>query len=37
MIACVDADYDYLVQGATEVSRTLISSPYILHTYAYAI
>ena len=37
MIACVDADYDYLVQGATEISRTLISSPYILHTYAYAI
>ena len=37
MIACVDADYDYLVQGATEISRTLISSPFILHTYAYAI
>ena len=37
MIACVDADYDYLMQGATEISRTLLSSPYILHTYAYAI
>lgn len=37
MIACVDADYDYLVQGATGVSRALLSSPYILHTYAYAI
>ena len=37
MIACVDADYDYLMQGATEVSRTLLSSPYIMHTYAYAI
>lgn len=37
MIACVDADYDYLMQGATEVSRTLLSSPFILHTYAYAI
>ena len=37
MIACVDADYDYLVQGATEISRTLLSSPFILHTYAYAI
>jgi len=37
MIACVDADYDYLVQGSTEISRTLLSSPYILHTYAYAI
>jgi len=37
MIACVDADYDYLMQGATEVSRTLLNSKYILHTYAYAI
>ena len=37
MIACVDADYDYLMQGATEYSRQLISNPYILHTYAYAI
>ncbi|MBP5394130.1 MAG: DUF4435 domain-containing protein [Bacteroidaceae bacterium] len=37
MIACVDADYDYLMQGATEISRTLLSSPFILHTYAYAI
>lgn len=37
MIACVDADYDYLMQGATECSRQLISNPYILHTYAYAI
>ena len=37
MIACVDADYDYLMQGATPISRTLLSSPFILHTYAYAI
>ncbi len=37
MIACVDADYDWLLQGHTEVSRLLCSSPYILHTYAYAI
>lgn len=37
MIACVDADYDYLMQGATPISQTLLSSPYILHTYAYAI
>ena len=34
---CVDADYDYLMQGATPISQTLLSSPYILHTYAYAI
>ena len=37
MIACVDSDYDYLMQGATESSRRLINNPYVLHTYAYAI
>ena len=30
MIACVDADYDYLMQGATPISQTLLSSPFIL-------
>ena len=37
MIACVDADYDYLLQGATEQSRWVLSSPYVFHTYVYAI
>ena len=37
MIACVDSDYDYLLQGTSECSRKLINNPYILHTYAYAI
>ncbi len=37
MIACVDSDYDYLLQGATATSRRLIGNRYILHTYAYAI
>ncbi|MBQ0158215.1 MAG: DUF4435 domain-containing protein [Bacteroidales bacterium] len=37
MIACVDADYDYLMQGATPMSRLLCTSPYVLHTRAYAI
>ena len=37
MIACVDSDYDYLLQGKTSTSRRIISSPYVLHTYAYAI
>jgi len=37
MIACVDADYDYLIQGKTPVSQEIISNPYVLHTYAYAI
>ena len=37
MIACVDSDYDYLLQGATSTSRRIIESPFVLHTYAYAI
>ncbi|MCR5130299.1 MAG: DUF4435 domain-containing protein [Prevotella sp.] len=37
MIACVDADYDYLSQGANETSSQILNNPYILHTYAYSI
>jgi hypothetical protein len=37
MIACVDADYDYLLQGATSQSHKVLDSPYVFHTYAYAI
>ena len=37
MIACVDADYDYLLQGITENSRAVIECPYVFHTYVYAI
>lgn len=37
MIACVDADYDYLMQGHTPYSRAMLDNPYIFHTYAYAI
>lgn len=37
MIACVDADYDYLLQGATHSSRQVLDSPYVFHTYVYAI
>jgi hypothetical protein len=37
MIACVDADYDYLLQGATETSEKVCHSPYVFHTYVYAI
>ncbi len=37
MIACVDADYDYLMQGVTETSKKVISNPYVFHTYVYAI
>ena len=37
MIACVDADYDYLMQGITPTSQQLRESPYVFHTYVYAI
>lgn len=37
MIACVDADYDYLLQGATTQSKKVLNSPYVFHTYVYAI
>lgn len=37
MIACVDADYDYLIQGATPVSQEILEEKSIFHTYAYAI
>jgi len=37
VIACVDADYDYLLQGVTETSRQILENPFIFHTYAYAI
>lgn len=37
MIACVDADFDYLLQGASPVSRQMLASPYIFHTYVYAV
>ena len=37
MIACVDADYDYLIQGRTHQSKRVLESPYVFHTYVYAI
>lgn len=37
MIACVDADYDYVAQGATLSSKAILENPYIFHSYAYAI
>lgn len=37
MIACVDADYDYLLRDATPTSREVNHNPYVFHTYAYAI
>ncbi len=37
LIACVDSDYDFLLQDSTNLSRTINTSKYIFHTYAYAI
>lgn len=37
MIACVDADYDWLMQDKTDFSRRMNSNPFVFHTYAYAI
>ena len=34
---CVDSDYDFLLQGATGMSRKINSNPYIFQTYGYAI
>lgn len=37
MIACVDADLDYLLQRQTPSSEKMLSNPYVIHTYAYSI
>ncbi|MBQ6966232.1 MAG: DUF4435 domain-containing protein [Bacteroidaceae bacterium] len=37
MIACVDADLDYLLQRSTPSSLRMLSNPYVVHTYAYSI
>ena len=37
LIACVDSDYDFLLQGRTSLSRKINRNPYIFQTYGYAI
>ncbi|MDE7166080.1 MAG: DUF4435 domain-containing protein [Bacteroidaceae bacterium] len=37
LIGCVDADYDYLMQGTTAASREMLENPYVFHTYVYSI
>lgn len=37
MIACVDADYDWLLQDTTDTSRFINHSPFVVHTFVYAI
>lgn len=37
LIACVDSDYDFLIQETTVTSRKINRNRYIFQTYAYAI
>jgi hypothetical protein len=37
LIACVDSDYDFLLQEHTATSRKINRNPYIFQTYGYAI
>lgn len=37
LIACVDSDYDYLMQENTDLAREINTNPYIIQTYTYAI
>lgn len=37
LIACVDSDYDFLLQESTATSRKINRSRYVFQTYAYAI
>ncbi|MBR5849845.1 MAG: DUF4435 domain-containing protein [Alistipes sp.] len=36
LLLCVDSDFDYLFEGATEQARAVNDTPYLFHTYAYA-
>jgi hypothetical protein len=33
----VDSDYDWLLQGVTQTSKEIISNPFVIQTYTYAI
>jgi hypothetical protein len=37
LLLCVDSDYDYLFDGATEQSEKIKHNPFIFQTYAYSI
>lgn len=36
LLLCMDADFDYLMQGATEQSQQVNGSPFLFHTFTYA-
>lgn len=37
LIACVDADYDYMLDGNGYTSQIMKENPFVFHTYVYAI
>lgn len=37
LLLCLDSDYDYLLNGATQQSAVIKRNPYIFQTYTYAI
>ena len=36
MLLCMDSDFDYLFDDEDEVSRLIVESPHMFHTYTYA-
>ena len=36
LLLCMDSDFDYLFDDEDEVSRKIVESPYMFHTYTYA-
>ena len=36
LLLCMDSDFDYLFDNEDEVSRQIVESPYMFHTYTYA-
>ena len=36
MLLCMDSDFDYLFDDEDEMSRKIVESPYMFHTYTYA-
>ncbi|HAO21260.1 MAG: hypothetical protein BWK80_43205 [Desulfobacteraceae bacterium IS3] len=37
LLLCVDSDYDYLSDGATETSKIIKENPFIFQTYTYSV
>ena len=36
LLLCMDSDFDYLFSDEDEVSKQIVASPYMFHTYTYA-